>query len=109
METRHSEAILDTKNLVPAAEAIHKEWLPWLELATREIETMLVSQLASPVTAPVAPLNVTPTVGVAGILRGVMRVGCQPDAVRPHGLENAGRRDREGRPRRLGRARSATW
>src|SRR5271166_6092281 len=78
---RFWEAIVNTRNLIPAAEDIHKDWRPVLELATREVfETMLASQLTSSTTEPSARLNVTAMVGLAGMLCGVMSVRCQQDA-----------------------------
>jgi chemotaxis protein CheX len=72
---------VNTRNLIPAAEDIYKDWHPVLELATREVfETMLASQLTSLATEPSGPLNVTAMVGLAGMLCGVMSVRCQHDA-----------------------------
>jgi chemotaxis protein CheX len=77
-ESRFWEANVNTKSLIPAAEDIHKDWLPVLELATREVfETMLASRLTLPTTEPSGPLNVTAMVGLAGMLCGVMSVRCQ--------------------------------
>jgi chemotaxis protein CheX len=72
------EAIVNSKNLIPAAEDIHKDWIPVLELATREVfETMLASQLTTPANPPTATLNVTAMVGLAGMLCGMVTVRCQ--------------------------------
>jgi len=72
---------VNSKSLIPAAEDIHKDWLPVLELATREVfETMLASQLTTPATAPTDPFNVTAMVGLAGMLCGMVTVRCPSKA-----------------------------
>lgn len=69
---------MNSKNPIPAAEDIHKDWLPILELATREVfETMLACPLTTPATAPTDRLNVTAMVGLAGMLCGMVTVRCQ--------------------------------
>jgi chemotaxis protein CheX len=70
-----------SKNLIPSAEDIHKDWLPVLELATREVfETMLACPLTTPATPSTDSLNVTAMVGLAGMLCGVMTVRCERKA-----------------------------
>jgi chemotaxis protein CheX len=70
-----------SKNLISSAEDIHKDWLPVLELATREVfETMLASPLTTPATPSTDSLNVTAMVGLAGKLCGVMTVRCASKA-----------------------------
>lgn len=60
----------------------HRDWIPMLELATQEVfELMLGCQLvkpATPVTA--APVNITGMVGLAGLLCGVLSIGCDEKA-----------------------------
>ncbi|MGA7895069.1 MAG: chemotaxis protein CheX, partial [Candidatus Sulfotelmatobacter sp.] len=60
---------------------IHKDWLPVLELATREVfETMLACQLTTPANASTDALNVTAMVGLAGMLCGMVTVRCPEKA-----------------------------
>lgn len=71
---------MNTKNLIPGAEDIQKEWLPVLELATKEVfETMLACSLTT-TAASTDALNVTAMVGLAGKLCGVMSVRCEQKA-----------------------------
>jgi|ERR1700678_643495 chemotaxis protein CheX len=68
-------------NPVHAPENSHKDWLPTLELATREVfETMLASQLTSSAAAPADSLDVTAMVGLAGMLCGMISIRCQSKA-----------------------------
>jgi chemotaxis protein CheX len=70
-----------SKKLIPSVEDIHKDWLPVLELATREVfETMLACPLTTPTTPSTDSLNVTAMVGLAGMLCGVMTVRCASKA-----------------------------
>ncbi len=72
---------MNSKNLIPAAADIHKDWLPVLELATREVfETMLACQLTTPANASTDALNVTAMVGLAGMLCGMVTVRCPEKA-----------------------------
>ncbi|MGB7822766.1 MAG: chemotaxis protein CheX [Candidatus Sulfotelmatobacter sp.] len=72
---------MNPKNLIPGAEDLHKDWLPVLDLATREVfETMLASQLTTPASTSTDSLNVTAMVRLAGMLCGVMSVRCQQKA-----------------------------
>jgi chemotaxis protein CheX len=66
---------------LPAADAIHENWIPLLEMATREVfELMLSSQLAVPATAEEPAPEVTAMVGLAGQLCGVLSVRCDAKA-----------------------------
>ncbi len=68
-------------NALPAADAIHENWIPLLEMATREVfELMLSSQLAVPATAEEPAPEVTAMVGLAGQLCGVLSVRCDAKA-----------------------------
>jgi chemotaxis protein CheX len=68
-------------NALPAADAIHENWIPLLEMATREVfELMLSSQLAVPATAEEPAPEVTAMVGLAGKLCGVLSVRCDEKA-----------------------------
>lgn len=72
---------MNPKNLIPGAEDLHKDWLPVLDLATREVfETMLASQLTTPASTSTDSLNVTAMVRLAGMLCGVMSVRCEKKA-----------------------------
>jgi chemotaxis protein CheX len=72
---------VNPKNLIPGAEDLHKDWLPVLDLATREVfETMLASQLTTPASTSTDSLNVTAMVRLAGMLCGVMSVRCEKKA-----------------------------
>jgi chemotaxis protein CheX len=72
---------VNSKNLIPSIEDIHKDWLPVLELAAQEVfETMLASPLTTSVTPSTDCLNVTAMVGLAGMLCGVMTVRCASKA-----------------------------
>jgi hypothetical protein len=58
---------VNTKNLIPGTEDIHKEWPPVLELATQEVfETMLACSLTAAAIPSTDALNVTTMVGLAG-------------------------------------------
>ena len=60
----------------------HKDWIPLLELATREVfELMLGCQLVKPTTPMTeASVNITGMVGLAGALSGVLSIGCDDKA-----------------------------
>jgi len=64
-----------------AADGSHENWLPLLEVATREVfELMLGCQLTVPETAQEVNRDVTSMVGLAGQLCGVLRVCCDNKA-----------------------------
>ena len=68
-------------NALPAADGIHENWVPLLEVATREVfELMLSSQLAVPATAEDPVSEVTAMVGLAGQMCGVLSVRCDEQA-----------------------------
>ena len=72
---------MNPKNLIPGAEDLHKDWLPVLDLATREVfETMLASQLTTPASTSTDSLNVTAMARLAGMLCGVMSVRSEKKA-----------------------------
>ncbi len=72
---------MNTKNLIPEAEDMKREWLPLLELATKEVfETMLACPLTTTAAGSTEGLNVTAMVGLAGMLCGVMSVRCEKKA-----------------------------
>lgn len=59
----------------------HREWIPLLEMATREVfQLMLACQLTPPSNLDESGLDVTSMVGLAGQLCGVMTVRCQRQA-----------------------------
>jgi chemotaxis protein CheX len=59
------------------ADSDHKDWIPLMEVATREVfELMLSSQLTTPAGAEESHSDVTAMVGLAGQLCGVLRVRC---------------------------------
>ncbi len=60
-----------------AADGSHENWIPLLEVATREVfELMLGCQLTAPETAQEVTRDVTSMVGLAGQLCGVLSVCC---------------------------------
>jgi chemotaxis protein CheX len=60
-----------------AADSGHENWIPLLEVATREVfELMLSCQLTAPAVAEEAHRDVTAMVGLAGQLCGVLSVCC---------------------------------
>jgi chemotaxis protein CheX len=64
-------------NELQSADGSHKEWLPLIELATREVfETMLGCQLALPEIAVDEAFGVTAMVGLAGQICGLLTVRC---------------------------------
>ena len=68
---------MKSANQVLSADSGHKDWIPLLELATKEVfELMLGSQLtaAEPETQPAR--EITSMVGLAGQLCGVMSICC---------------------------------
>jgi chemotaxis protein CheX len=68
-------------NALLAADAIRENWIPLLEMATREVfELMLSSQLAVPATAEEPTPEVTAMVGLAGRVCGVLSVRCDGKA-----------------------------
>jgi chemotaxis protein CheX len=59
----------------------HENWIPLLEVATREVfELMLSCQLAKSVSAEEPRRDVTAMVGLAGQLCGALSVGCDEKA-----------------------------
>jgi chemotaxis protein CheX len=59
----------------------YRDWLPFLEFATREVfEMMLGCHLSAPEIALASHFNVTAVVGLAGKLSGVISVRCQKQA-----------------------------
>jgi len=60
-----------------AAESNYKEWVPLMELATREVfETMLGCELTRAENAAGGSFDITAMVGLAGQMRGVLTVRC---------------------------------
>ena len=67
---------MNTKNLIPGTEDIHKEWPPVLVLAAPEVfETMLACSLTAAAIPSTDALNVTTMVGLTG---DVMRSDGRP-------------------------------
>ena len=70
-------AILKPVHESATANSEHGEWLPLMELATREVfEMMLGSQLAVPDLTVDAAYDTTSIVGLAGKLCGTLTVSC---------------------------------
>ncbi len=68
---------MKTVNEMLAADSSHKEWIPLLELATREVfEMMLGCKLAQPEIAVDESFDITAMVGLAGQMCGVLTVRC---------------------------------
>jgi chemotaxis protein CheX len=67
-----------------AANGTHENWIPLMEMSTREVfELMLSSQLTSPEATPdLSSLGVTAMVGLAGQLCGLLSVRCDEKAAR---------------------------
>ncbi|MFZ0951149.1 MAG: chemotaxis protein CheX [Candidatus Sulfotelmatobacter sp.] len=64
-----------------ATNGSHENWIPLLEVATREVfELMLSCQLAVPTSTEEPSLDVTAMVGLAGQLCGVLSVRCEGKA-----------------------------
>ena len=64
-------------NSLLAADSSHKEWVPLIEVATREVfEMMLGCKLEQPAIAVDGPFDVTAMVGLAGQIRGLFTVRC---------------------------------
>jgi chemotaxis protein CheX len=64
-----------------AANGSHENWVPLLDVATREVfELMLSCQLTTSATAEEPKRDVTAMVGLAGQLCGVLSVGCDEKA-----------------------------
>ncbi|MFY9680345.1 MAG: chemotaxis protein CheX [Candidatus Sulfotelmatobacter sp.] len=64
-----------------AANSSHENWIPLLEVATREVfELMLGCQLSAPAGTEETCLEVTAMVGLAGQLCGVLSVRCEGKA-----------------------------
>jgi chemotaxis protein CheX len=60
-----------------ATKAGHEDWIPLLDLATREVfELMLSCQLTAPATPEETNRDITAMVGLAGRLCGVLSVCC---------------------------------
>ncbi|HEX4076163.1 MAG TPA: chemotaxis protein CheX [Candidatus Acidoferrales bacterium] len=67
---------MNTATELPVADE-HKNWLPMLDLATREVfEMMLGSQLKTSDSATETPLDITSMVGLAGELCGMLSLRC---------------------------------
>ena len=68
---------MKSANELHAANGTHEDWLPLIEVATREVfELMLSSQLTLPTTVEETTMDVTAMVGLAGQLCGVLSVRC---------------------------------
>jgi chemotaxis protein CheX len=68
---------MKSANELHAANGKHEDWLPLMEVATREVfELMLSSQLTVPAAEEEATMDVTAMVGLAGQLCGVLSVRC---------------------------------
>jgi chemotaxis protein CheX len=68
---------MKSANELNTANGTHEDWLPLIEVATREVfELMLSSQLTVPATAEETTMDVTAMVGLAGQLCGVLSVRC---------------------------------
>ncbi|MFZ0143480.1 MAG: chemotaxis protein CheX [Candidatus Sulfotelmatobacter sp.] len=64
-----------------AANSSHENWIPLLEVATREVfELMLGSKLSLPASTEEPSLDVTAMVGLAGQLCGVLSIRCEKKA-----------------------------
>jgi len=64
-------------NELPAVRSNHEDWIPMMELATREVfEMMLGCQLAVPETAANGPFDVTSMVGLASKVCGILTFSC---------------------------------
>jgi chemotaxis protein CheX len=65
-----------------ATTQVQQDWIPVLELATHEVfELMLGCQLVKPESSVAeVPVNITGMVGLAGIVCGVLSVGCEEKA-----------------------------
>ncbi len=64
-----------------AANNSHENWIPLLEMATREVfELMLGSKLSLPASTEEPSLDVTAMVGLAGQLCGVLSIRCEKKA-----------------------------
>ncbi len=64
-------------NELPAANRSHEDWVPLMELATREVfEMMLGCQLAVPEIAVDGPFDATSMVGLAGKVCGILTFSC---------------------------------
>jgi chemotaxis protein CheX len=62
---------------MPAANGSHENWIPLIEVATREVfELMLGCQLTEPAAPDEGVLDVTSMVGLAGQLCGVVSFRC---------------------------------
>jgi chemotaxis protein CheX len=65
-------------NELPADNRSHEEWVPIMELATREVfEMMLGCQLAAPEIAVDGTFDATSMVGLAGKMCGVLSFSCE--------------------------------
>ncbi|MGO9124063.1 MAG: chemotaxis protein CheX [Terriglobales bacterium] len=68
-------------NELLAVKGSHEDWVPLIEVATREVfELMLGSQLTVPAAAEDGNLDITSMVGLAGQLCGVLSVRCNGKA-----------------------------
>jgi chemotaxis protein CheX len=68
---------MKSANELHVATSAHADWLPLIDVATREVfELMLSSQLTVPATVEDTTMDVTAMVGLAGQLCGVLSVRC---------------------------------
>ncbi|HXB99460.1 MAG TPA: chemotaxis protein CheX [Terriglobales bacterium] len=68
---------MKSANELHVAISAHADWLPLIDVATREVfELMLSSQLTVPATVEDTTMDVTAMVGLAGQLCGVLSVRC---------------------------------
>src|SRR5258706_15759744 len=62
---------------LPTDKSIHKDWIPLIEVAAREVfELMLGCQLTRPTSAEAVRPDITAMVGLTGGLCGVLSVCC---------------------------------
>jgi chemotaxis protein CheX len=67
---------MTSANDLPAVKT-HDDWIPIMEVATREVfEMMLGCQLAVPETAAAGPFDATSMVGLAGKVCGILTLSC---------------------------------
>jgi chemotaxis protein CheX len=70
-------------NEEPVVTSSHEDWVPLMELATREVfEMMLGCQLAAPEIAEGGSFDATSMVGLAGKVRGILTFSCDAKAAR---------------------------
>jgi CheY-specific phosphatase CheX len=72
---------MKSANAMLATQVSHQDWLPLIEMATREVfDLMLGCKLSLPSEEAEANLDVTAMVGLAGQLSGVLSVRCDSKA-----------------------------